>query len=126
MDNYDGPERRVVATSEIVEHVRKADKAVHYLSIAMIVVLFVGLAAMVTMTGLALKGIKDIEEANQQNVSDHRVRNELLHECIVDLIYAVVTSDPDMRGRVPNPCPQDETPVEIPSTGRNPLEPRSP
>lgn len=53
-----------------------------------------------------------LESAEQR--TDHRVRNEILHACIVDLIFAVVQSEPGSRAEIPNPCPTDEHPVDIP------------
>ena len=43
-----------------------------------------------------------VESAEQRN--DHRVRNELLHGCIVELIYDVVEAGREGIGTVPNPC----------------------
>lgn len=123
MSDYDGPERRnsVVETEEITQHVARADRTVRWLSISLVVVLFVGIVAMVTMTSITLMqqedtldAIEEYEERRTEQVSQHRVRNELLHECIVDLIFAVITSEPDSRANIPNPCPESELPVDVP------------
>lgn len=56
---------------------------------------------------LLLDSIAESEERHREDVQNHRVRNELLHSCIVDLILAVVESDPEDRSDVINPCPEE-------------------
>lgn len=45
---------------------------------------------------------------------EHRVRNEMLHSCIVDLMYAIVTTEGADRDSIPNPCPEPLNPEDLP------------
>lgn len=51
-----------------------------------------------------LEQLRRAEEVHLRDVQDHRERNELLHACIVDLIFAVVTTSPEERESLADPC----------------------
>ena len=51
-----------------------------------------------------LQAVQSTQVESAQQRSDHRVRNELLHECLVELMYDIVESRGENVRSVPNPC----------------------
>ena len=51
-----------------------------------------------------LEAVQITQAESAQQRSDHRVRNELLHSCIVELMYDIVEAGREGVRGVPNPC----------------------
>ena len=51
-----------------------------------------------------LEAVQTTQAESAEQRAEHRVRNELLHSCIVELIYDVVEAGREGIGTVPNPC----------------------
>lgn len=49
--------------------------------------------------------VRLLEETGNADVREHRVRNEELHACIVDLALALANPRRDRTKPIPNPCP---------------------
>ena len=61
-----------------------------------------------------LEAVQITQAESAQQRAEHRVRNELLHSCIVELIYDVVEAGREGIGTVPNPCEAaQQTPPSI-------------
>ena len=57
--------------------------------------------------------VKQLEEAGNQDVHEHRIRNEQLHACIVDLALMLADPKRDRTKPIDNPCP-----TQLESPGR--------
>lgn len=82
--------------------------------IAMLALLLVA-AVGATFSALQAKQVASQVEKSQvqraQYVEDHRIRNELLHSCLVELVFAIITTSREERAQLTNPCPE---PIDIP------------
>lgn len=75
---------------------------------AVVALVIVGLLlAFLAVQSIATQRSTDhlVEELRRSEI-EHRVRNEALHACLVDLIYEVVTTPAEERTAIKNPCPE--------------------
>lgn len=83
-------------------------------AVVALVVVGLLLAVLAVQSIATLRSSDQLLEEMRRSEHDHRVRNELLHACLVDLVLTIVTSDPSDRVGLVNPCPDPLQPEELP------------
>lgn len=91
--------------------------AVLVIAVVVLTVLFAVLLTSLYTSRTNADILSDLERAEVQrteNTEQHRIRNELLHECLVDLVFSIITTTPEDRpGAIENPCPDPLTAAEL-------------
>ncbi len=96
---------------------KRGSRALVATVVLLVVAIVAAASALLTVrhTSQVLDELRQIEQRSLKDVHEHRVRNEMLHSCLVELIVSIVRSDPSERANIVNPCPEPIEPEEIPT-----------